>query len=573
MSIVPEYNESVQTEGPQQESLSITPRGAESSGENIAQAAQGIGKEAEAIGSQVTRHLLYMQRQKDAIELQNRLLQADTLMQNGHAALFNRRGAQAIGISGGSAQNPDQQARSLALGTSSLSEDAQARLDPSFIKFDNSSAGLIAKARDVVIHGVDGKSSLPADVAKQALSRFDRMAESYHGRAVNHEAEQIQIAHVDSLNNSFAASVNAASVAASPKAFIPLLEDAQKDALEVARIKGQDINDKDTRAAVMQSAAKEATAKYLHANIEDHPERSQEVLNAAKPLMHPADAGDLQKSIDGKMIDMRDEQIWKNVTADPRSRNADGTFNLAAVEGYAKDLSKNRPEKEQLHHAEQAKSQAIMANGALKQGWDEAAKGFLDSIQTQRLKNPNMLYQDAEKDAISQFAGSVQPGTLEKLKDSAAKTWLGDSDGPQMRLKLALSNPDLKRGYEDAKTMIDATYPGKAQVEQKKLAIQNLDAIAPQFKSGKSITDWQTDQFSKVKVPGSVFGMHWLSSAKKGEESDWQRQALGDQASVDAAYTSLQNRLGRAPSTAEMHEAIAEYKSKLKAYQDAHQTQ
>ena len=68
-----------------------------------------------------------------------------------------------------------------------------------------------------------------------------------------------------------------------------------------------------------------------------------------------------------------------------------------------------------------------------------------------------------------------------------------------------------------------------------------------------------------IKVP-------MKKNVKRGQEQDWQRQALGGDQQVEAAYNTLQSRLGRAPSTAEMHEAIAEFKKRTDDYQAKHAT-
>lgn len=571
--IIPEYQESVPTAGPEQETLAVQPRGAESSGENIAKSAEEIGKQVEAVGSQLTRHIVYMQKQKDSIDLQNRLLQVETVMQGGHAPLYARRGQQAFGVVSGSEVNS-----SLKPGDQGpvMSEAEQAKRNPDYIKFADSSAGIIERARKILMSGVDGKSPLPADIASQAESRFDNMAKSYSGRAVTHEAEQLQVAHIDSLNNSFAAAINSASMARGPKTFLPLVADAQKDAMEVARIKGQDINNKDTRAAIMQSAAKTATEKYLHANIDENPDMAQKVLNAAKHLMHPADAGDLQKSIDGKMMTVRDAQIWdNNIVPDKNLYNPDKTFKLGELEAEVRRIAIDRPESEIKHYVAQALARATTANHDIKQGYDEAEQQYLDGFSAAKSARPDANFVDVKAAADRAFQGKMPDNRLAKAGESAMRTWLGDPDGLGRRLAFVKANSNLNEGYQNAITQIDEHYVGSTpQIkEQKRLALQNLNnevtSVDPQGKSrytkGDQIAAWQADRFTNVKVPGAVFGNLWKANAVKGEEQTAAIQALGSRENLDAVWDKLKSSLGHAPSWSDVHEYIGKGKKLLES--------
>ncbi len=547
MAIVPEYNESVGTEGPQQGALAITPRGAESSGENVAQSAEGIGKESEAIGGQLTRHLVYLKRMED----QQKSFDI--------ASSYARKGQKFL-AGDGTQENP---------GLLNLKGTDAAGALGKFQEWDS-------KQRDVIRND----PNLTPDIQKNVARLMDSHGTVFFDNVLKHQVQQTLVAQDNSRVAQIQAIQDTLSLPnTSPEQMMEGIKKAQ--AIDLLRHPGEDefVNN-----ANAQKTAAGVMANYLQSNPAMPPDQQQKMLDSMKSLLHPADYEKLEKPIDGKWIDYRTNAIQAHIANDAggpngenRFKEPDGLYNLATVEKAAQQMTAGlKPGEhgykpgEELHQAQEAKKFAVMQNGALRDGWDEAAKGFLDSMQSQKQKNSGMLYQDAEKNAISQFAGSVRPGELEKLRDSAAKTWIGDVDGPQMRLKLAMSNPDLKRGYEDAKAQIETTYSGTTQKEQKKLAIQNLDAIAPQLRSGKQIVDWQADQLSKVKVPGAFFGMNWLSSKVKGEEEDWQRQALGDQASVDAAHNSLQNRLGRAPSTAELHEAIAEFKKRSDAYNQAH---
>ncbi len=544
--IVPTYNESVATEGPQQESLAIQPRTEASSGVNIAQAEGGIGKEAESLGAQVTRHLIYQQRM------------ADQQKSYDISSQYARAGQQFLMGDGN-----DQP------GILNLQGNDAAGALAKFQDWD-------AKQRQQLLNG------LPADEQKNVSRLIDSHGTVFFDNVLRHQVKQTEVAQDNSRVSQIQSLQDTSALPnTTPAQMIDGIKKAQS--IDLQRHPGEDDV---TNTASAQKVAAGFVNTYLQANPSMPPDQQQKMLDSVKGMLHPVDVEKLQKPIDGKWIDYRTNAIQAHIANDAggpngenRFKNPDGTYNIATVEGAAQQMTASlKPGQhgyqkgEEVYQAEQAKKFAVMQNGALKDGWDNAAKGFLDSISTAKLKNPNMLYQDAEKQAISQYAGSVRPGEIEKLRDSAAKTWLGDVDGPQMRLKLALSNPDLKRGYEDAKAQIDTTYSGSAQKEQKKLAYQNLDAIAPQFKSGKQVVDWQSDQLKNVKIPG-VFGM-LLGGAnvRKGEEQDWARQSLGGDQQVEAAYNTLQSRLGRAPSTAEMHEAIAEFKKRTADYQAKHQT-
>lgn len=575
MSIVPEYNESVQTDGPQQESLAITPRGAESSGENIAASAGSIGKEAEAFGMQMTRQLLYQKRQKDMIEGNNRYAEfVGKYLQAPSDPLLARRGAQAIGITHGSAVDPDQQARDMAMGVSSLSEDARAKLDPSFIKTDDSWVGIKARALDFLKNGADGKSPLPPEVARSILQRGERASESFEGSFAKHEAEQTQIAHVDSLNNSFQATVQAASMARNVDEFQSLVPHAQDALMQVSRIQGHPIDEAVTKTAINQKAAAESTDQFIRANLEKDPELTQKILTSMKPLIHAADYGKFQGMIEGKMMDVREAHSWdNNIVPDKGNYDSEGQFNLGAVDKNTRALFAGRPDHEINHAVAQAHSRAVTANSEMKQSFDDHEKTYLDGFVAAKAANPDANFVDVKKDMDAKMVAAdpnFPKNRLAKAGESAMQTWLKSPDGQGRRLELIKNNTNLDEGYQNSLNQIDENYTGTSPrtKEQKRLAIQNLNnevtSVDKQgnarYTKGDQIAAWQAERFKSIKVPGVVWG---TNTALKGEEQTAALQALGgNRDKLDAAWEALKTQLHRAPTWADMHGYINHLKNK-----------
>lgn len=502
--IVPTYRESVGTDGPQQGPLAIHPVGEGVSGVDVNRAEEGIGKQAEALGGQLERHLLYLERQRSQEKVSDlvsgAIKQIQDRAQNEHGTgWLQKEGANARGILHG----PTEYGKTYALN-------------------DESFDGFFAGLKKDTLEGLNSAE------AKQADRMLNREGQVWRNRIITHETTQSKIAHDTSLDARIGGMADTASMASAskPEDFIDQVK-AAKDLLR-ERHPGED---EATYTALDQKFAAGAMAKFQEANPYLSPEELQNMLDGAKSFLHPADIGKLQKPIDGKWIDFRTQAIRAHIATDTsgpgetnRFKEPDGTYNIAAVEGEAMRLTSSLKEGEhgykkgeEVHQAKEAKSFAVMQNGALKDGWDKGAKGFLDSILSQQQQNKGILFQDAEKNAISQFASQVHPGDLQKLRDSAAKSWLGDPEGPKMRLKLMMTNDDLAAGYKDAKRMIEDKFTGNTQPvkDNRRIMLQILDKTAPGFRSGKQIREWMTDQLEPVPTANPWWGMGYFGQHQK----------------------------------------------------------
>ncbi len=408
--IVPEYNESVGTDGPQQGPLTIQPRSEASSGLNVTQSEEGIAKGAAHLGAEIESHVLYMDRlaqQQDRYDRASKYAQQQDVALNGEDGLLTRNRANAVGIVHG---------RNLPPNSSGWTPAEEAELDP------KSYIGQEKKWREEALKGLNGQEAAGVERLIDAHNNVGFSA------VVKHEAHEARLAQVDTVNGLIAASANTFAVDPTAEGSQKLLTQSQDARTMLAKQHGEDPDTITMRGlAVGDTFAKAMVSR----NIETKPDIARNTLEQ----MHSAGQvsedqyGILKARVDGKWIDMKKTAVADQVLNNPANSEA-GLANLGRVDAEAKGLVSTLPAGEQSHIIDEVHKQAERRNAAFEQNKKASGLKFSNDVLNAQRQGvpPEQAYDSlikkgsfidnndrAEKEKLFQAVYTKDPSALDKI--------------------------------------------------------------------------------------------------------------------------------------------------------------
>jgi hypothetical protein len=486
---VPVYRDGVPVEDVQLPNARLNPLPPSASGANIGEAVAGLGKTVEHVSSQIGQQIIYMQRQESAVKAEQIKSDAIVRAQDLHASLASKTGADAIGIVSGPLNGGVGPMRPEQTEKQKQSWDAQWQQ----IKAD---ALKEAQSQGLGVHDI-----------KLLERQLDTHGNSYRGSLIAYEAKQRKVAADDADNAAHQTAVLSASVAARQQDYDALVEQGKQHAVAIAARNGHDMSDPDQRKVIEQASADEFAKAYVHANNDQATEKVAAFLKTNAGGISPVVHAQLQQVNDGKMVDLRSQHIFDQISEEPESRDKiNGMFNLSYVERRAKEISATRPEHEQLHYQAFARQQAQMADAALAQQKTQASRDILDEFS--KARDGNVIFSEADKKIMGQYLGEKKlftPSEIDRIRSSAAEVYKRSESGIDARL--AIMTDDQKTAYADVVNRINTTFKTQtATIPGEDGKVKVSDALVKRFK-----------QIAPTMQPAQM--REWIEQQTKGVQT------------------------------------------------------
>ncbi len=414
--IVPEYNQDERVQDTGVPTPHVEAEAPSASGAGVWQAAEGIGKGIEQIGTDVARYTVYQQRiqaRQDAYDRATSYAQGLDQTLNGEGGLLTKQRGDAVGILHG------RDDVSMDKNGNPVLQDGS--LDP------NSYIAQEAKLREKALDGLSGQEKL-------SVSRLiDTHATAGFNAVLKHEATQTKLAQVDSINAHIGALANSFAVDPSSPNAMKAMQQAQQERMELSKFHGED---PDVQQARGQSVADQFATAMVNANIENKPDVARDTLEKMKDQMSADKYGELKSKVDGKWIDMKKSAVAQQTLQNPKNFNPDGTVNYGAVDEQAKQLAATLPAGEQEHILDEVHKQAERQNAAVKQNQEQSDTKFSnDVLNAQRqgvppedafaklIKNGSFASDTdrQKKTAIFQSVYTKAPDAMAKVEDAILK--------------------------------------------------------------------------------------------------------------------------------------------------------
>lgn len=409
-----------QLTGPTEPDAHVQPITEYASGEGVAKAGEALGRSAEQFGHSMSANLIYQQRlqqQEAGQDAAYKFIDGSHDIAN---PLLQRNGRDAKGVT-----------------------------------------------QLYMAEALKQKKQMGENLSGQAFKIFNRYSDSHMStmreKLIDHETKQFQVAADDSDNALHQSLMQTAALAPNAEEFKKNMAQGDELVRNMAARKGRDISDKNISKMLDEGSHSAFFDHFMKANLENNPKLVQDVLNQVKgdlpatTMDHAKGVSDFQKTIDGKMLDVNRQDTWDKVS---KFRHEDGSIDLSKAETAAQQLVNGMPADQQQHIVGYVKSQAAMANAAIKDQREGEKRSFFNDAMA--LKQKGMNYQQAEQELFKNKGYGQTVSDHDDMQKHLQQLYLKDDSFYSMAMKH--QTEDQKLAWQQVKDMSKAKFGTQATV-------------------------------------------------------------------------------------------------------------